>query len=158
MVQEEWEREEEKKKLAEAEATKATLIRDYDYIQARIEADSILAARFQEEREKFTIEGRAKLLHDTIVGQRRFVAQQRAAKIRSRRPTKTQLRNQMITYLKHVGGKKHYDLKTKNFEEIQVLYEKVKRSDENFIAIVVGNLHDFFAGGLHILLKGIGGL
>ncbi|GJU09343.1 hypothetical protein Tco_1131739 [Tanacetum coccineum] len=35
----------------------------------------------------------------------------------------------------HVGGKKHSDLKTKNFEEIQVLYEKVKRSDENFIAI-----------------------
>ncbi|GJZ00200.1 hypothetical protein Tco_0517629 [Tanacetum coccineum] len=41
----------------------------------------------------------------------------------------------MMTYLKHVGGKKHSDLKTKNFEEIQVLYEKVKRSDENFIAI-----------------------
>ncbi|GJV88549.1 hypothetical protein Tco_1532487 [Tanacetum coccineum] len=41
----------------------------------------------------------------------------------------------MITYLKHVGGKKHSDLKTKNFEEIQVLYEKVKRSDKNFIAI-----------------------
>ncbi|GKC02970.1 hypothetical protein Tco_0994580, partial [Tanacetum coccineum] len=34
------------------------------------------------------------------------------------------------------GGKKHSDLKTKILEEIQVLYEKVKRSDENFIAIV----------------------
>ncbi|GJV72397.1 hypothetical protein Tco_1492392 [Tanacetum coccineum] len=31
----------------------------------------------------------------------------------------------MMTYLKHAGGKKHSDLKTKNFEEIQVLYEKV---------------------------------
>ncbi|GJS53191.1 hypothetical protein Tco_0626553 [Tanacetum coccineum] len=135
-VQEEWETEEEKKKLAEEEATKAALIRDYDDIQARIEADSILAARLQEEeREKFTIEERAKLLHDTIVAQRRFLAQQRAAEIRSRPPTRTQLRNQMMTYLKHVGGKKHSDLKTKNFEEIQVLYEKVKRSDENFIAI-----------------------
>ncbi|GJS06742.1 hypothetical protein Tco_0363538 [Tanacetum coccineum] len=41
----------------------------------------------------------------------------------------------MMTYLKHVGGKKNSYLKTKNFEEIQVLYEKVKRSDENFIAI-----------------------
>ncbi|GJT52033.1 hypothetical protein Tco_0978190 [Tanacetum coccineum] len=40
-----------------------------------------------------------------------------------------------MTYLKHVGGKNHSDLMTKNFEEIQVLYEKVKRSDENFIAI-----------------------
>ncbi|GKB82158.1 hypothetical protein Tco_0949053 [Tanacetum coccineum] len=135
-VQEEWETEEEKKKLAEEEATKAALIRDYDDIQARIEADSILAARLQEEeREKFTIKERAKLLHDTIAAQRKFLAQQRAAEIRSRPPTRTQLRNQMMTYLKHVGGKKHSDLKTKNFEEIQVLYEKVKRSDENFIAI-----------------------
>ncbi|GJZ23559.1 ribonuclease H-like domain-containing protein [Tanacetum coccineum] len=72
-VQEEWETEEEKKKLAEEEATKAALIRDYDDIQARIEADSILAARLQEEeREKFTIEERAKLLYDTIAAQRRF--------------------------------------------------------------------------------------
>ncbi|GJT79554.1 hypothetical protein Tco_1053896 [Tanacetum coccineum] len=135
-VQEEWEAEEEKKKLAEEEATKAALIRDYDDIQARIEADSILAARLQEEeREKFTIEERAKLLHDTIAAQRRFLAQQRAAEIRSRPPTRTQLRNQMMTYLKHVGGKKHSDLKNKIFEEIQVLYEKVKSSDENFVAI-----------------------
>ncbi|GKB64646.1 hypothetical protein Tco_0920832 [Tanacetum coccineum] len=121
-VQEEWETEEEKKKLAEEEATKVALIRDYDDIQARTKADSILAER-------------AKLLHDIIAAQRRFLAQQRAAEIRSRPPTRTQLRNQMMTYLKHVGGKKHSDLKTKNFEEIQVLYEKVKRSDENFIAI-----------------------
>ncbi|GJW34149.1 hypothetical protein Tco_0054181 [Tanacetum coccineum] len=41
----------------------------------------------------------------------------------------------MMTYLKHVGGKKHSDLKNKIFEEIQVLYEKVKSSDENFVAI-----------------------
>ncbi|GJT40281.1 hypothetical protein Tco_0940146 [Tanacetum coccineum] len=41
----------------------------------------------------------------------------------------------MMTYLKHVGGKKHADLKNKNFEEIQVMYKKVKRSDKDFIAI-----------------------
>ncbi|GJW20430.1 hypothetical protein Tco_0031052 [Tanacetum coccineum] len=40
--------EEEKKKLAEEETTKLALIRDYDVIQARIKADSILAARLQE--------------------------------------------------------------------------------------------------------------
>ncbi|GJW26581.1 putative ribonuclease H-like domain-containing protein [Tanacetum coccineum] len=55
------------------------------------------------------------LLYDTIAAQRRFLAQQRAATIRSRPPTRTQLRNQMMTYLKHVGGKKHVDLKNKNF-------------------------------------------
>ncbi|GJX23213.1 ribonuclease H-like domain-containing protein [Tanacetum coccineum] len=135
-VQEEWEAEEEKKRLAEEEATKAAFTNEYDFIQARLNADKILAEKLQEEeREKFTIEERAKLLHDTIAAQRRFLAQQRSEVIRNKLPSRTQLRNQMMTYLKHVGGKKHSDLKTKIFEEIQVLYEKVKRSDENFIAI-----------------------
>ncbi|GJU23463.1 hypothetical protein Tco_1156805 [Tanacetum coccineum] len=71
-VQEEWEAEENEKRLA--------------------------GDKDKEDREKFTIEERAKLLHDTIAAQRRFLAQQRAAEIRK-------------------------------------AYEKVKRSDENFIAI-----------------------
>ncbi|GKD16798.1 hypothetical protein Tco_1205956 [Tanacetum coccineum] len=41
----------------------------------------------------------------------------------------------MMTYLKHVGNFKHSELKTRKFEEIQALYEKIKRSDENFISI-----------------------
>ncbi|GJU82845.1 hypothetical protein Tco_1285210 [Tanacetum coccineum] len=140
-VQEEWEAEEEKERLAEEEATKAAFTNEYDFIQARLNADKILAEKVQEEeRENFTIEERAKLLHDTIAAQRRFLAQQRSEVIRNKLPSRTQLRNQMMTYLKHVGGKKHSDLKTKIFEEIQVLYEKVKRSDENFIAI--GSVED----------------
>ncbi|GJU42514.1 putative ribonuclease H-like domain-containing protein [Tanacetum coccineum] len=78
-VQEEWEAEEEKKRLAEEEATKAAFTNEYDFIQARLNADKILAEKLQEEeREKFTIEERAKLLHDTIAAQRRFLAQQRS--------------------------------------------------------------------------------
>ncbi|GKC36381.1 hypothetical protein Tco_1048765 [Tanacetum coccineum] len=140
-VQEEWEAEEEKKRLAEEEATKAAFTNEYDFIQARLNADKILAEKLQEEkREKFTIEERAKFLHDTIAAQRIFLAQQRSEVIRNKLPSRTQLRNQMMTYLKHVGGKKHSDLKTKIFEEMQVLYEKVKRSDEKFIAI--GSVED----------------
>ncbi|GJX26840.1 ribonuclease H-like domain-containing protein [Tanacetum coccineum] len=45
-------------------------------------------------------------------------------------PTKNQLRNQMMTYLKHMGNYKHAELKIKKFEEVQALYEKIKRSDE----------------------------
>ncbi|GJS18144.1 hypothetical protein Tco_0412616 [Tanacetum coccineum] len=135
-VQEDWGSEEEMKKLAEEEATKAALIQDFDDIQARIEADRLLATRLQEEeRETFIVKERAKFLYDTIAAQRRFLAQQRAATIRSRPPIRTQLRNQMMTYLKHVGGKKHADLKNKNFKEIQVMYKKVKRYDKDFIAI-----------------------
>ncbi|GKB50874.1 hypothetical protein Tco_0901627 [Tanacetum coccineum] len=41
----------------------------------------------------------------------------------------------MMTYLKHVGNYKHAELKIKKFEEVQALYEKIKRSDEDFISI-----------------------
>ncbi|GJX17874.1 hypothetical protein Tco_0218706 [Tanacetum coccineum] len=135
-VQEDWEAEEEVKKLAEEEATKAALSNEYDFIQARLNADKILAEKLQEEeREMYTIEQRAKFLHDTIAAQRRFLAQQRSEAIRNKPPSRNQLRNQMMTYLKHVGGKKHSDLKTKGFEEIKALYDKIKRSDDSFIAI-----------------------
>ncbi|GJY40902.1 hypothetical protein Tco_0428172 [Tanacetum coccineum] len=137
VLEEEAESDAESEGVDEAERKFDQLAKDEEIARkARIEADRLLAARLQEEeRETFTVEERAKFLYDTIAAQRRFLAQQRAAAIRSRPPTRTQLRNQMMTYLKHVGGKKHADLKNKNFEEIQVLYKKVKRSDKDFIAI-----------------------
>ncbi|GKC67131.1 hypothetical protein Tco_1099729, partial [Tanacetum coccineum] len=67
--------------------------------------------------------------------QRRFLAQQRSEAIRNKLPTRNQLRNQMMTYLKYVGGYRHAQLNKKKFEEIQVMYEKVKRANENFITI-----------------------
>ncbi|GJT56375.1 hypothetical protein Tco_0991429 [Tanacetum coccineum] len=135
-MQEEWEAEEERNRIAEENATNEDLIRDFDDIKARIEADRLLAERLQEqEREQFTIEERAKFLHDTIAAQRKFLAQQRSEAIRNRPPTKNQLRNQMMTYLKHVVNFKHAKLKIKKFEEVQALYEKIKRSDEDFISI-----------------------
>ncbi|GKB44279.1 hypothetical protein Tco_0889221 [Tanacetum coccineum] len=48
-VQEDWEAEEEVKKLAEEEAIKTALSNEYDFIQARIEADRLLALRLQDE-------------------------------------------------------------------------------------------------------------
>ncbi|GJW44785.1 retrovirus-related pol polyprotein from transposon TNT 1-94 [Tanacetum coccineum] len=81
------------------------------------------------------MEKREKFLHDTIAAQRRFLVEQRVAAIKNRPPTRTHLKSQMMTYLKHVGNKKHSDLKNKTFEEIQALYEKVKRFDESFTVI-----------------------
>ncbi|GJZ72046.1 hypothetical protein Tco_0635897 [Tanacetum coccineum] len=108
-LQEDWETEEERKRLAEEEATKTALSDEYDFIQARIEADRLLALRLQdEEREQFTVEERAKFLHDTIAAQRRFLAEQRAIAIKKN----------LLQELK-----------------IQALYEKVKRFDESFTAV-----------------------
>ncbi|GJV04553.1 putative ribonuclease H-like domain-containing protein [Tanacetum coccineum] len=71
-VQEEWEAEEEKNKIAEEEAANEALIKNFDDVKARIEADRILAEKLQEqEREQFTIEERAKFLHDTILNKKR---------------------------------------------------------------------------------------
>ncbi|GKA66896.1 hypothetical protein Tco_0766704, partial [Tanacetum coccineum] len=140
-IQEEWAEEEVRNKIAEEKATNEALIKNFDDIKARIEADRILAEKLQEqEREQFTIEERAKFLHDTIAAQRKFLARQRSEAIRNRPPTKNQLRNQMMTYLKHVGNFKHSELKSKKFEDIQAMYEKIKRSDEDFIAI--GSVED----------------
>ncbi|GJT73090.1 putative ribonuclease H-like domain-containing protein [Tanacetum coccineum] len=130
-IQEDWEAEEERNKIAEEKATNEALIKNFDDIKARIEADRILAEKLQEqEREQFTIEERAKFLHDTIAAQRKFLARQRSEAIRNRPPTKNQLRNQMMTYLKHVGNFKHSELKNKKFEDIQAMYEKIKNPKE----------------------------
>ncbi|GJV78760.1 putative ribonuclease H-like domain-containing protein [Tanacetum coccineum] len=94
----------------EEEAAQEALATEFDYIQARLNADQILAEKLQqEEREQYSIEDRAKFLHDTIAAQRKFLAEQRSAAIRNKPPTISQLRNQMITYLKHVANanKKH---------------------------------------------------
>ncbi|GJT55576.1 retrovirus-related pol polyprotein from transposon TNT 1-94 [Tanacetum coccineum] len=50
---------------------------------------------------------------------RKFRAAQRSAEIRSRPPTKSQLRNLMMAYLKNMGGYKQSQLKAKTFAEIQ---------------------------------------
>ncbi|GJW00842.1 hypothetical protein Tco_1556093 [Tanacetum coccineum] len=112
-VQEEWEAEEERNKIAEEQATNEALIQDFDDIKARIEADRILAEKLQEqEREQFTIEERAKFLHDTIAAQRKFLAQQRFTSIKEEHPTTKSTQKSMIKpYLKHVGKFKHANLK-----------------------------------------------
>ncbi|GJT97531.1 putative ribonuclease H-like domain-containing protein [Tanacetum coccineum] len=136
-IKEEDESESESDGIPEAEKKFKQLVSDEEMARkARIKADRLLAEKLQEEeREQFIIEEREKKFHDTIAAQRKFLAQQRSEAIRNRPPTKNQLRNQMMTYLKHVGNFKHSHLKTKKFEEIQALYEKIKRSYEDFISI-----------------------
>ncbi|GKB40678.1 hypothetical protein Tco_0885620 [Tanacetum coccineum] len=117
-LQEDWETEEERKRLAEEEATKTALSDEYDFIQVRIDADRLLALRHQdEEREQFTVEERAKFLHDTIAAQRRFLAEQRAIAI-----------------------KKQTSYKNSVKESDDDLFKALKRFDESFTA--VGSIED----------------
>ncbi|GJX57739.1 hypothetical protein Tco_0287636 [Tanacetum coccineum] len=80
----------ERERVAAEEATQAVLASEFDEIQARMNAYTLLAERLQEaKREQFTIEQRAKFLHDTIAAQRKFLAEQRTVAIRSKPLTKT---------------------------------------------------------------------
>ncbi|GKA65051.1 hypothetical protein Tco_0764758 [Tanacetum coccineum] len=91
------------KQLAKDEEVARKVQEDWEAEEeARLNADKILAEKIQEEeREMYSIEQRAKLLHDTIAAQRIFLAQQRSKAIRNKPPSRNQLRNQMMTYLKH---------------------------------------------------------
>ncbi|GJX07595.1 reverse transcriptase domain-containing protein [Tanacetum coccineum] len=87
-IQEEWEAEEERNKIAEEKATNEALIKNFDDIKARIEADIILAEKLQEqEREQFTIEEEQSSFMIQLLLRRKFLAKQRSEAIRNRPPT-----------------------------------------------------------------------
>ncbi|GJZ85719.1 hypothetical protein Tco_0651058 [Tanacetum coccineum] len=113
----------------QADAELAKLLHQKD-----IDANALFAAKLQQkENEQFTIEERAKFLVETIAAQRKFRAAQRAAEIRSKPPTKTQMRTLMMTFLKHMGDYKYSQLKGKTYEEIHELYERQNKRIQDFI-------------------------
>nr|GFC89825.1 hypothetical protein [Tanacetum cinerariifolium] len=86
-------------------ASKAALAKMYDEVQAQIYTDHELVVRLtQEEQEKYTVKERSKLLAKFFVRRKKQLAKERAEAIRSKPPIKTQLRNLMMTYLKHTGS------------------------------------------------------
>ncbi|GKB85614.1 hypothetical protein Tco_0957886, partial [Tanacetum coccineum] len=102
-------------------------------LRERMDADYELAARMtQEEQEKYTIEERARLLAEFFKRRKKQLAAKRAEAIKNKPPTKKQLRNLMMTYLKNMGGYKYSQLKGKSYEEIQGLYERQQKRIQDF--------------------------
>ncbi|GKE21918.1 hypothetical protein Tco_1433430 [Tanacetum coccineum] len=98
---------------------------------AEIDVGHELAVRLtHEEQEKYTIEERARLLAEFFKRRKKKLAAERAEAIRNKPPTRTQVKNMMITYLKHIGKYTHQQLKHKTFEEIQKLYKREKWIDD----------------------------
>ncbi|GJV02629.1 hypothetical protein Tco_1336198 [Tanacetum coccineum] len=127
---------EQREREVQEEVSNVVLREEFDNVQARLDADALLAARLQEEEsEQFSINEQARFLVETIAARKKFFAVQRAAEIRNRPPIRTQLRNKMITYLKHMGKYTHNQLKTKSLEEIQMLYKKEHKWIDDFILI-----------------------
>ncbi|GKB43061.1 hypothetical protein Tco_0888003, partial [Tanacetum coccineum] len=93
-----------------------------------MDVDALLASKLQEEeREQFSIDEQARFLVETIIERKRFFTTQRAEHIKNKPPTRAQLRNKIVTYLKHLGKYTHNQLKIKSLEEIQKLYEREQK-------------------------------
>nr|GEU97228.1 hypothetical protein [Tanacetum cinerariifolium] len=70
---------------------------------AKMDADHELAIRMtHEEKEKYTIEEWARLLVEYFERRKKHLAVERAEAIRNKPPTRTHIKNMMITYLKHM--------------------------------------------------------
>nr|GEX25908.1 hypothetical protein [Tanacetum cinerariifolium] len=83
-------------------------IRKFDEIQAIMDADHELAVRMRHEEQKiYTIEERERLLAEYFERRKKQLAAERVEAIRNKPPTRTQVRNRMITYLKHMGTYTH---------------------------------------------------
>ncbi|GJV40372.1 hypothetical protein Tco_1418812 [Tanacetum coccineum] len=123
-----------RERAAEQEVKDVALIEQMEDVQARMDADVLLAERLQqEEREQLTIKEKSRMLVEMIAERKRFFAAQRAAKQRSKPPTKYQMRNKMCTYLKNQAGYNHNQLKGRSYDEIQKLFDKAYKQVNSFI-------------------------
>ncbi|GJW80810.1 hypothetical protein Tco_0144785 [Tanacetum coccineum] len=101
-----------------------------------MEADRLLAEILQsKEREELTDEEKGKLFMELMEKRRKHFAALRAQEKRNRSSTKAQKRTQMSTYLKHMGGYTYKQLKGKNFDEIQKLFDKEMKRVNTFVAM-----------------------
>ncbi|GJS58130.1 hypothetical protein Tco_0652914 [Tanacetum coccineum] len=124
---------EEEERLARQKEEDAN-IAEWDNVQAMIDADYELAARLQaQEQEELTIEERSKMFVELMDKRKKHFARLRAEEQRRKPPTKAQKRSQMSTYLKHMAGYKQNQMKSKNYDEIQKLFDKAMTRVNMFV-------------------------
>nr|GEY36797.1 hypothetical protein [Tanacetum cinerariifolium] len=103
----------------------------WDNMQAIMVADRLLAKRLQaREREEL-----ARLVVELIEKRKKHFASLRDQEKRNKPPTKTQMKIQMSTYLKHMGGYKQSHLKGRSFDEIKELFDREMTKVNDFIAM-----------------------
>ncbi|GJS82522.1 zinc finger, CCHC-type containing protein [Tanacetum coccineum] len=105
-------------------------VKSKDQGEAQIKRDAEITLK-----EKYTVDERAKLLTEYFENRKKQLLEERAAAIKNKPPTKSQLRSLMMTYLKHTGRYKHAHLNKKTLEEIQVLYIKEHERIADFVPI-----------------------
>ncbi|GJU39019.1 hypothetical protein Tco_1191976 [Tanacetum coccineum] len=109
------------------------LIEIWDDIQAMIDVDYQLAERLQaQEQEDLSIKENATLFQQLLEKRRKHFAAKRVEEKRNKPPTKAQQRKIMCTYLKNMEGYKLKDLKFKEFDSIQEMFDRAFKRVNTF--------------------------
>ncbi|GJX36154.1 hypothetical protein Tco_0247711 [Tanacetum coccineum] len=100
---------EEERLAREKDKANVALTEEWDDIQAKVDADYLLAQRLK------------------------HFAAKRAEEKRNKPPTQAQQRKIMCTYLKNMEGKKPKDLKNKSFDSIQKMFDRAFKRVNTFV-------------------------
>ncbi|GJR52297.1 hypothetical protein Tco_1402818 [Tanacetum coccineum] len=123
----------QKETQKQKEATNAALAEELMKIKPEWVLIMELALRLTHESKKNTqLKKRATLLTEYFEKRKKQLAAERAEAIRNKPPTRAQVRNMMITFLKHMGKYTHQQLKHKTLEELQKLYQKEQKWINDF--------------------------
>ncbi|GKB29852.1 hypothetical protein Tco_0869253 [Tanacetum coccineum] len=128
----------EEERLAREKAEKEkeaniALIEEWDDIQAKIDVDYQLAERLQaQEQEELSDAEKATLFQQLLEKRRKHFAAKRAEEKRNKPPTQAQQRKIMCTYLKNMEGYKLKDLKSKEFDSIQEMFDRAFKRVNTF--------------------------
>nr|GEX12689.1 hypothetical protein [Tanacetum cinerariifolium] len=107
----------------------------------------LLAKRLQaREKEEFSEVQKARLLVELIEKRKKYFNALRAQEKRNKPPNKTQIKSQMSTYLKHMGGYKYSHLKGMSFDEIKELFdiEIIKNFNKEDLEVLWAIVKDIF--------------
>ncbi|GJR66029.1 hypothetical protein Tco_0012094 [Tanacetum coccineum] len=102
--------------------------------EAKIKADHELAQIMQaQDQEEFFDAEKATLFVELLKKRRKHFAAKRAEEKRNKPPTQAQQRKIMCTYLKNMEGKNLKDLKNKNFDSIQKMFDRSFKRVNTFV-------------------------
>nr|GEX04547.1 hypothetical protein [Tanacetum cinerariifolium] len=122
-----------REKAKKVEEASIAIIETLDDIHAKIDVDHQLAERMQaQEQEEFFIAEKATLLQQLLKKRRKHFAAKRAKEKRNKPSTKAQQRKIMCTYLKNMEGYKLKDLKLKEFDSIQEMFDRAFKRVNTF--------------------------
>ncbi|GKF39906.1 hypothetical protein Tco_0119967, partial [Tanacetum coccineum] len=123
----------QERKLKKEKEANIALIEECDDIQAKIDAGYQLAKRLQaQEQKELSGAEKATLFQQLLEKRRKHFTAKRAEEKRNKPPIKAQRKKIMCTYLKNMEGYKLNDLKLKDFDFIQEMFDRAFKRVNTF--------------------------